>query len=87
MPQSVVGHSSGEIAAAFASGRLSLADAIKAAFYRGRAAVNCKEKAEVGVGMLAVGLGAKGATPFLQKHEGSAWIACFNSPSSVTIVR
>lgn len=86
MLQSVVGYLSSEIAAAFASSHLSLADAIKAAFYKGRAAVNCKNKAEADVGMLAVSFSAKAAIPFLQKHESSAWIACFNSPSSVTII-
>ncbi|KAJ4379020.1 hypothetical protein N0V86_005897, partial [Didymella sp. IMI 355093] len=39
-PNAVVGHLSGEIAAAYAAGHLGLAGAIKAAFYRGRAAVN-----------------------------------------------
>lgn len=35
--------------------------------------------------MMAVGLGAEQAQPFLNKHAGSAWIACFNSPGSVTV--
>jgi len=83
-PSAVVGHSSGEIAAAYAAGFLDRASAIKAAFYRGRAAVNRKAEAEANVGMLAVGLGAEQAQPFLNKHAG-AWIACFNSPSSVTV--
>ncbi|KAH8424130.1 type I polyketide synthase [Aspergillus melleus] len=84
-PSSVVGHSSGEIAAAYAAGFLSRADAIKAAFYRGRAAVNRKEEAESDVGMLAVGLGADAVAPFIEKYAGDLWIACFNSPSSLTI--
>lgn len=84
---SVVGHSSGEIAAAYAAGLLDRAGAIKAAFYRGQAAVICKAEAEADAdaGMLAVGLGAEAVSPFLEKYVGSAWIACFNSPSSVTI--
>ncbi|KAI8626383.1 hypothetical protein F5Y19DRAFT_221991 [Xylariaceae sp. FL1651] len=84
-PSSVVGHSSGEIAAAYAAGFLNRASAIKAAFYRGRAAVNRKDDAESNVGMLAVGLGSDAVAPFLEKYEGVAWIACFNSPSSLTI--
>ncbi|CAJ2514330.1 Uu.00g024490.m01.CDS01 [Anthostomella pinea] len=81
-----VGHSSGEIAAAYAAGFLDRAGAIKAAFYRGRAALNCNDKAQSGVnvGMLAVGLGADQAGPFLEKHR-NAWIACFNSPGSITV--
>ncbi|KAI1375608.1 hypothetical protein F4677DRAFT_112302 [Hypoxylon crocopeplum] len=84
-PSSVVGHSSGEIAAAYAAGFLDRASAIKAAFYRGRAAVNRKDEAEPNVGMLAVGLGTEAVAPFLEKYEGLAWIACFNSPSSLTV--
>ncbi|KAI0967881.1 hypothetical protein F4678DRAFT_465144 [Xylaria arbuscula] len=84
-PSSVVGHSSGEIAAAYTAGFLDRAGAIKAAFYRGRAAVNRKHETESDVGMLAVGLGAKEFAPYLEKHEENVWIACFNSPSSLTI--
>nr|POE79483.1 fumagillin dodecapentaenoate synthase [Quercus suber] len=84
-PHSVVGHSSGEIAAAYAAGLLSKADAIKAAFYRGRAAVNQKHVVESDVGMLAVGLGVEAVMPLLDNYDGSASIACFNSPSSVTV--
>ena len=84
-PRSVVGHSSGEIAAAYAAGLLDRASAIAAAFYRGRAALNRNEEAATDVGMLAVGLGAEATTEFLAKYVGQAWIACFNSPSSVTV--
>ncbi|PLB47777.1 polyketide synthase 2 [Aspergillus steynii IBT 23096] len=83
VPTSVVGHSSGEIAAAYVAGLMSRADAIKAAFYRGKAAVNreTQEEAE----MLAVGLGPDTVQAFLDKYSGEVWIACFNSPTSVTI--
>lgn len=84
-PHSTVGHSSGEIAAAYAAGFLSRADAIKAAFYRGRAALMCKSKEETSVGMLAVGLGAEAVLSFLENYVDSAWIACINSPNSVTV--
>ncbi|KAF2120194.1 beta-ketoacyl synthase domain-containing protein [Lophiotrema nucula] len=81
-PSSVVGHSSGECAAAYVAGWLDRAGALKAAFYRGQAAKNCN--AEKDVGMLAVGLSAEQAAPYLDKHVGNAAIACFNSPSSLT---
>lgn len=86
-PGSVVGHSSGEIAAAYAAGLLDRAGAIKAAFYRGRAALNRRADSEPDVGMLAVGLGPDGAAPFIEqeKYDGKVWIACYNSPSSITI--
>ncbi|TGO19734.1 hypothetical protein BPAE_0334g00010 [Botrytis paeoniae] len=82
---SVVGHSSGEIAAAYAAGFLDRAGAIKAAFYRGRAAVNRKAETEADVGMLAVGLGTEAIASYLEKYSGSVWIACFNSPTTLTI--
>ncbi|KAJ0417858.1 polyketide synthase 2 [Aspergillus carlsbadensis] len=83
----VVGHSSGECAAAYVAGLLDRAGALKAAFYRGRAVANCvgTKKVDAYLGMLAVGLGPENAASFLQDHVGDASIACFNSPSSVTI--
>ncbi|OAA57318.1 Beta-ketoacyl synthase [Cordyceps fumosorosea ARSEF 2679] len=84
-PQSVIGHSSGEIAAAHAAGFLTRAGAIVAAFYRGRAAVNRKKDVAQNVGMLAVGLGGDAVKPYLEPHAGSAWVACYNSPGSVTV--
>lgn len=84
-PRSVVGHSSGEIAAAYSTGLLDRAGAIIAAFYRGRAALNRMNDVDGDVGMLAVGLGAEATSKFLEKYVGQAWIACFNSSSSVTV--
>lgn len=84
-PSSVVGHSSGEIVAAYTAGLLDRESAIKAAFYRGRAAVNRKSEIESDVGMLAVGLGPNDVQRFMDKYSDGAWIACFNSPQSVTV--
>ncbi|PNY20705.1 Polyketide synthase [Tolypocladium capitatum] len=86
-PSSVVGHSSGEIAAAYAAGYLTKEDAIKVAYYRGLAAKQLATEADgaQGVGMLAVGLGADAVLPFLEPYHGLVHIACFNSPSSVTL--
>lgn len=86
-PHSVVGHSSGEMAAACAAGYLTMENAIKAAYYRGLAAKQMSEESEgaKGVGMLAVGLGADAVLPYLDSHRGLVQIACFNSPDSVTL--
>ena len=84
-PTSVLGHSSGEGAAAYAAGSLSRADCIKCAFYRGQAAKNISDQMETDVGMLAVGISAGAAAPLVEKHPGSAFIACYNSPTSLTI--
>ncbi|PTB66757.1 beta-ketoacyl synthase domain-containing protein [Trichoderma citrinoviride] len=84
-PTSVVGHSSGECAAAYAAGWLDRAGALKAAYYRGRAAINRASESEKEVGMLAVGLGAEGVAEFLEEHKESVSIACYNSPNSLTL--
>ncbi|KAH6612780.1 PKSKA1, partial [Chaetomium sp. MPI-SDFR-AT-0129] len=89
-PVAVVGHSSGEIAAAAAAGLMTYGDAIKTAYYRGKAAKLAKDattaaKEAEPVGMLAVGIGADAVEPFLRPDEGKVQIACYNSPSSLTM--
>lgn len=82
--QSVVGHSSGEIAAAVAAGYLTPEEAIKVAYYRGKAASDRQDTSETAVGMLAVGLGSEAVKPYLS-NVGSVEIGCVNSPDSVTL--
>ncbi|KAI9651886.1 MAG: Type I Iterative PKS [Alyxoria varia] len=85
--QAVVGHSSGEIAAACAAGYLTPEEAIKAAYYRGYAAKVQSEEStsSTAMGMMAVGLGSERVQEYLKGHEHSVSIACFNSPSSLTL--
>ncbi|GAW17842.1 hypothetical protein ANO14919_073090 [Xylariales sp. No.14919] len=93
-PSVVIGHSSGEIAAAHAAGYLDRAEAIKVAYYRGRTVTSISdmrqerhESHQPEFGMLAVGMDAKSTESILERtaYMGHAWIACFNSPSSVTV--
>nr|A0A455LLX1.1 RecName: Full=Highly reducing polyketide synthase atnH; Short=HR-PKS atnH; AltName: Full=Arthripenoid biosynthesis cluster protein H [Arthrinium sp.]AYO60881.1 HR-PKS AtnH [Arthrinium sp.] len=77
-PDGVVGHSSGEIAAAYAAGALTMEDAILVAFYRGAAS---SQQTRPGA-MAAVGLGRDEVSGLL---SSGATIACENSRSSVTI--
>jgi acyl transferase domain-containing protein len=77
-PHAVVGHSSGEIAAAYAAGSLTKKDAIIIAFYRGYV---CKKPRKMGA-MAAIGLGKADVLPFLLPGVG---IACENSASSITL--
>ncbi|KAI0378980.1 hypothetical protein F5Y04DRAFT_290700 [Hypomontagnella monticulosa] len=79
VPAAVVGHSSGEIAAAYAAGYISLEFAIKAAYYRGY--VSSMSTSKTG-SMAAIGLGAKDVAKLLP--EGVV-VACENSPQSTTI--
>ncbi|KAF7590331.1 hypothetical protein BBP40_002981 [Aspergillus hancockii] len=80
-PAVTVGHSSGEIAAAYAAGRISAAEAIIAAYLRGFAVTH---HAPIGA-MLAVGLGHDGVAEYLGETKGDVVIACNNSPVSVTL--
>ncbi|KAG6168183.1 Type I Iterative PKS [Claviceps purpurea] len=80
VPHAVVGHSSGEIAAAYAAGALTAEEAITAAHYRG-AATTKQEKPGT---MAAIGMGWEETGKYLVVVPGVA-IACDNSPQSVTI--
>ncbi|KAK8103678.1 uncharacterized protein PG998_010711 [Apiospora kogelbergensis] len=79
----VVGHSSGEIGAAYASGYLSAHDAIRIAYYRG---LHLKSVVRKGA-MLAVGTSYEDAAELcaLPAFEGRVCVAASNSPSSVTL--
>lgn len=77
-PSAVVGHSSGEIAAAYAAGAITAEDAIKIAYFRGQVSKTLKTEG----GMAAVGLSRDIVAEYL---EDGVIIACENSPESVTI--
>lgn len=77
-PAAVIGHSSGEIAAAYASGMLTARDAIAIAFLRGAAATWQTKKGS----MAAVGLCWDEVAKYLVP---GVVLACDNSPRSVTI--
>ena len=79
--RAVVGHSSGEIAAAVAAGHLTPEQAIKIAYYRGKATSGVMNKAPVG--MMAAGLGFDAIRPYL---DGTLiQVACVNSPEGITL--
>ncbi|KAI0864757.1 hypothetical protein F4860DRAFT_528465 [Xylaria cubensis] len=81
-PEVSIGHSSGEIGAAYAAGLISAPEAILAAFCRGRAVTAYSPSGS----MLAVGLGAREVEQYLSSFAvDDICIACENSPSSVTL--
>ncbi|KAF3003829.1 t1pks [Neopestalotiopsis sp. 37M] len=85
-PAMVIGHSSGEIAAAYAAGRLSQKAALFIAYHRGFMSAASKKRGLPRGAMLSLGLGEHDASLYLQNLErGQAVVACVNSPSSVTI--
>ncbi|RYC55767.1 hypothetical protein CHU98_g10440 [Xylaria longipes] len=85
VPATVVGHSSGEIAAAFAAGLVSFQTALAIAYFRGQAAALLTRQSRKGA-MLALGVGFEEATELIEKQaQGYATVAAINSPGSVTI--
>ncbi|KAJ0382896.1 hypothetical protein COL922a_011597 [Colletotrichum nupharicola] len=79
-PDAVVGHSSGETAAAYASGAITAEDAIRIAYHRGQ--ITLLIKAAHKGSMAAVGLGRSQVQKFLRP---GVMIGCENSPTSVTL--
>ncbi|KAI1208447.1 putative polyketide synthase [Annulohypoxylon truncatum] len=82
-PQGTVGHSSGEIGAAYAAGLLSAREAIVTAYYRGYLVTKVTSEGS----MAAVGLGPDSTNEWITKLGLGAKVrvACINSPESVTI--
>ena len=90
-PDCVVGHSSGEVAAAYASGALSLGDATRLVFHR----ATLQQRVSGSGRMLAIGLDRPGVERLLESLEVS-WrpdegpppqveIACENAPASTVV--
>ncbi|CAH0023222.1 unnamed protein product [Clonostachys rhizophaga] len=86
VPSRVVGHSSGEIAAAYAANRLGREAAWKTAYFRGYVSA---KKLDVKGAMMAVGLSRDKLQPYIdqvnQALDGELVIACLNSPANQTV--
>jgi acyl transferase domain-containing protein/NADPH:quinone reductase-like Zn-dependent oxidoreductase len=87
LPTSVTGHSSGEVAAAYAAGALSRESALAVAYCRGLAAPAIKRMYPHRKGsMMAVGLSKRETQAWIENlTSGKVVVACINSPSSVTV--
>ncbi|KAJ5721630.1 uncharacterized protein N7483_009564 [Penicillium malachiteum] len=94
-PAAVIGHSSGEIAAAYATQAISLSESMRIAYFRGVCAGELAQISQVSGAMLAIGLSAEQAQAYIDrilisnmKDDGRTCIlgiACVNSPKSVTV--
>ncbi|KAK8119984.1 hybrid NRPS/PKS enzyme [Apiospora kogelbergensis] len=87
--KAVVGHSSGEIGAAYAAGFLTARDAIRIAYYRGRLGRLASGEDGTAGAMLAVGASMEDASelanlPTMKRH-GKFNVAASNSSASVTV--
>lgn len=85
-PQILVGHSSGEIAAAYAGGAITREAAWEVAYFRGNAVPRIFLKPYVKkLAMLAIGVSQEEAKRYIDLVLGLVDIACVNSPRSVTL--
>jgi acyl transferase domain-containing protein/surfactin synthase thioesterase subunit/NADPH-dependent curcumin reductase CurA/NADP-dependent 3-hydroxy acid dehydrogenase YdfG/acyl carrier protein len=81
IPEAIVGHSVGEVAAAHVAGVLSLEDAVRVIFHRSRL-----QAKTAGLGkMLAVELSLESAQQVLAGYEERVSIAAINSPTGLTL--
>ncbi|KAL7629709.1 hypothetical protein AAE478_001232 [Parahypoxylon ruwenzoriense] len=87
VPEAVVGHSSGEIAAAYAIGALSFESACKVAYHRGRLAQKLTASIPKPGAMLSVNLPEGNVHAYLENVSlgSELHIACINSSSNVTL--
>ncbi|WKD27027.1 type I polyketide synthase [Halomonas sp. KG2] len=82
VPTAVFGHSVGEVAAAWASGALTLEDAVKVIYYRSFYQGKTRGLGE----MTAVAISAEEIAPWLEKPEFSnISLAGINSPKGITL--
>lgn len=85
--KTVVGHSSGEIACAFAAGYITAAQAIRIAYLRGWASRLASSASGMGGAMLAAGTTFDDALDLcaLEMFQGRVCVAASNAPDSVTL--
>ncbi|KAG9235749.1 phenolpthiocerol synthesis polyketide synthase ppsA [Amylocarpus encephaloides] len=91
-PVAVMGHSAGEVAAAFCAGIISKTHALKLAFFRGVAVAAASQLKPHRGGMMAVRLSPENCELMLSRLGSShdvkpttLQIACYNSPLNVTL--
>lgn len=89
-PSAVVGHSSGEIAAAFCAGLITREFAWKIAYYRGIVVSRSRAFIREPETMMSVGLSESEVEPFLKRLSvdygaQEVTVGCINSPKNVTL--
>ncbi|KAK8087553.1 hypothetical protein PG997_002514 [Apiospora hydei] len=85
IPRAAVGHSSGEVAAAYCAGGLDHESAWRVAYFRGVVADKlASDPAREATTMMSVGLGKADVQTWL-KAEPTVTVACENSPVNVTL--
>jgi acyl transferase domain-containing protein len=86
VPNAVIGHSSGEVAAAYAAGYISQSDALRVAYCRGLVPGISRQKGSPKGAMMAVGLSEDDVLVHINKlTKGIVSVACVNSPQNTTV--
>lgn len=86
LPNAVLGHSSGEIAAGYAAEALDHETALEISYRRGFMSKACARVISSKGAMMAVGLGEHDVQKYInQTRTGLICVACVNSPVSTTI--
>lgn len=80
-PNAVLGHSVGEVAAAYCSGLLSLEDAVKVIFYRSA----LQSKVTGGKMLVVSNMAVSEVLKILPSYSGKVCLAAYNSPRSCTL--
>lgn len=80
-PEGIVGHSIGEVAAAYCAGALTLEQAVEVIYHRSQAQNLASGKG----GMLAVGLSPDDARKAIKPYSGRVSIAAINGPTMLTL--
>jgi acyl transferase domain-containing protein/threonine dehydrogenase-like Zn-dependent dehydrogenase/NAD(P)-dependent dehydrogenase (short-subunit alcohol dehydrogenase family)/acyl carrier protein len=80
-PQGVIGHSVGEIGAAWAAGALTLEEALRVTFHRGEAFQRLAGHGS----MMAVGLGRPAAAKYLNGRDDDLSVTAMLGPDSVVV--
>ncbi|CAG8942939.1 unnamed protein product [Penicillium salamii] len=90
VPKAVLGHSSGEVAAAYCARGITRQSAWKVSYYRGNMSNTLENTSEFKGSMLAVALSEKDANSYIeaaatQFDSPKLSVGCINSPKSVTV--
>ncbi|CAG7929919.1 unnamed protein product [Penicillium olsonii] len=90
VPKAVLGHSSGEVAAAYCARGIDRKSAWKVSYYRGNMSSMLENTSEFKGSMLAVALSEKEANSYIemaakQFDNPKLSVGCINSPKSVTV--
>ncbi|KAK8079180.1 hypothetical protein PG994_002987 [Apiospora phragmitis] len=85
-PTAVTSHSSGEIAAAYATNVLSFKESLGVAYFRGELALKHQKLHSLAGGMLVAAIGPDDVEKYISDTPGgTVVVACVNSPSSITL--